>query len=188
MPTPDAIISGIRDELLRYYDTAYRLADRGLMAERAALLRRQGIVFGEPFIELLPQYPLAGDHDGTVRTPAGSLELAGAPPILAELIEEVMLDGVPRPRRLFAHQEEALAASFGRERARRAHLRNGLGKDRSLPAPHPEPPHCRGPGVGRRTPRTRRVAGGGLTGRGASLSETPPATAPQRCGPSSCSP
>ena len=114
MPTPDAIISGVRDELLRYYDTAYRLADRGLMAERSALLRRQGIVFGEPFIELLPQYPLAGDHDGTVRTPAGSLELAGAPPILAELIEEVMLDGVPRPRRLFAHQEEALAASFGR--------------------------------------------------------------------------
>ena len=115
MPTPDAIISGVRDELLRYYDTAYRLADRGLMAERSALLRRQGSVFGEPFIELLPQYPLAGDHDGTVRTPAGSLELAGAPPILAELVEEVMLDGVPRPRRLFAHQEEALAVSFGRD-------------------------------------------------------------------------
>ncbi|WP_298207539.1 DEAD/DEAH box helicase [Ferrimicrobium sp.] len=114
MPTPDAIISGVRDELLRYYDTAYRLADRGLMTERAALLRRQGIVFGEPFVELLPQYPLAGDHDGTVRTPAGSLQLAGAPTILTELIEEVILDGVPRPRRLFAHQEEALAASFGR--------------------------------------------------------------------------
>ena len=113
MPTPDGVIAGVQDDLLRYYDTAYRLADRGLMAERSALLRRQGAIFGEPFIELLPQYPLAGDHDGAVRTPAGSLDLAGAPPILAELIEEVILDGVPRPRRLFAHQEGALVASFG---------------------------------------------------------------------------
>jgi ATP-dependent helicase YprA (DUF1998 family) len=114
MPTPDKVISEVRDELLRYYDTAYRLSDRGLMSERSALLGRRNVVFGEPFIELLPQYPLAGDHDGAVRTPAGSLERAGAPAILAELIEEVMLASVPRPRRLFAHQEDALLASFGR--------------------------------------------------------------------------
>ena len=115
MPTPDTVIAAVQDELLRYYDTAYRLSDSALMAERAALLRRQGIIFGEPFIELLPQYPLAGDRDGVVRTPAGSLDLAGAPSMLAELVEEVMLDGLPRPRRLFAHQEDALVASFGQD-------------------------------------------------------------------------
>ncbi len=115
MPTPDAVIAAVQDELLRYYDTAYRLSNPGLMAERAVLLRRPGVIFGEPFIELLPQYPLAGDRDGVVRTPAGSLDLAGAPRMLAELVEEVMLDGLPRPRRLFAHQEDALVASFGQD-------------------------------------------------------------------------
>ncbi len=114
MPTPEAFIRACQDELLRYYDTAYRLSDRATMAERADLLRRPGVIFGEPFVELLPQYPLAGDHDGQPRGPAGSLELAGAPQILADLVDEVMLDGVPRPRRLFAHQEEALVSSFGR--------------------------------------------------------------------------
>jgi len=113
MPTPDAIIASSQEELLRYYDTAYRLMDPGIMAERSALLRRPGVIFGEPFIELVPEYPLAGDHDGCARSPAGSLELAGAPAALAELVEEVMLKGVPRPRRLFAHQEEALVASYG---------------------------------------------------------------------------
>ena len=65
------------------------------MAERAALSRRRGLIFGEPFIELLPQFPLAGDREGVVRMPAGSLEPAGAPQVLGELIEEVLLDGVP---------------------------------------------------------------------------------------------
>lgn len=112
MPTPDAVIREVRDELLRYYDTAYELSDRNVMAERSALLRRRNVIFGEPFVELLPQYPLAGDVEGEIRTPAGSLAQAGAPPILAELIENVILGNVPVPRRLFAHQEEALVASY----------------------------------------------------------------------------
>jgi ATP-dependent helicase YprA (DUF1998 family) len=114
MPTPNSVIASAQEELLRYYDTAYRLTDPNIMAERATLLRRQGVIFGEPFVELLPEYPLAGDHDGRIRGPVDSLALANAPSILAELVEEVILDGVPRPRRLFAHQEEALISSYGR--------------------------------------------------------------------------
>src|SRR5688572_9986690 len=84
------------------------------MAERAALLRTPGVLFSEPFIELLPQFPLAGDHDGTPRTAHQSVDLAGAPKELGNLVNDVILAGVPEPRRLYAHQEEALAASYGR--------------------------------------------------------------------------
>lgn len=112
MPTPDSVIAATQEELLRYYDTAYRLMDRDVMAERSALLRRQGVIFGQPFVELLPEYPLAGDHEGHIRGPIDSLALANAPSVLAELIEDVVLESVPQPRRLFAHQEEALISSY----------------------------------------------------------------------------
>jgi ATP-dependent helicase YprA (DUF1998 family) len=113
MKTPYGVIDAARDEFLRYYDTAYRLKDAGVMAERAALLRRDGVLFAEPFIELLPQYPLAGDHDGSPRSVADSITRAGAPAFLSELVHDVILDGAPEPRRLYAHQEESLERSFG---------------------------------------------------------------------------
>jgi ATP-dependent helicase YprA (DUF1998 family) len=99
-------------EFLHYYDTAYRLKDGEVMAERAGLLSRTGVLFGEPFVELLPQYPLAGDHEKTPRSVASSLSLAEAPSFLADLVHDVVLDGQPPPRRLYAHQEQALGASF----------------------------------------------------------------------------
>lgn len=114
MKTPHEVIRRSRDELLHYYDTAYRVSDPGLMAERSALLRTPGVLFSEPFIELLPEFPLAGDHDGSPRTVAETVLHAGAPQALADLIHDVVLTGLPEPRRLYAHQEEALAASYGR--------------------------------------------------------------------------
>lgn len=116
MRTPFDAIESAKDEFLRYYDTAYRLKDPGVMTERAKLLRSAGVVFSQPFIELQPQYPLAGDHDGVLRPVSESVRQAGAPGILSELIHDVVLQGVPDPRRLYAHQEEALRASFGDDR------------------------------------------------------------------------
>ncbi len=113
MRTPFDAIESAKDEFLRYYDTAYRLKDPGVMTERARLLRRTGVVFGEPFIELQPQFPLAGDHEGVLRPASESVAQAGAPDFLAELIHDVILQGVPEPRRLYAHQEDALRSSFG---------------------------------------------------------------------------
>lgn len=112
MKTPQYVVDQASNELLHYYDTAYRVSDPGLMAERAALLREPGVLFSEPFIELLPNYPLAGDSEGTPRPVAGSIEMAGAPIALAELVHDVVLSGLPEPRRLYAHQEETLKESF----------------------------------------------------------------------------
>lgn len=112
MKTPNEVVEATRDEFLRYYDTAYRLSDRGVMAERHALLRAENVLFGEPFIELLPEYPLAGDHDGEPRSVAASISRVGAPDFLSELLDEVVLSGAPTPRRLYAHQEESLERSF----------------------------------------------------------------------------
>ncbi len=116
MKTPNEVVDATRNEFLRYYDTAYRLSDAGVMAERSALLGHQGVLFGEPFIELLPEYPLAGAHDGEERAVAASLDRAGAPAILAELVRDVVLAGAPTPRRLYDHQEEALQESFAKRR------------------------------------------------------------------------
>jgi ATP-dependent helicase YprA (DUF1998 family) len=116
--TPHEVVQRARDEFLRYYDTAYRVSDRGLMAERSALLRMPGVLFSEPFIELLPDFPLAGEHEGTPRAVHESIAHAGAPSALAELGHDVIFAGAPEPRRLYAHQEEVLAASY----ARREHV------------------------------------------------------------------
>jgi len=116
MKTPNAVVSATRSEFLRYYDTAYRVSDPAVMAERSELLRRQGVLFAEPFIELLPDYPLAGDHEGMPREVADSMTRAGAPPSLADLVRDVVLSGAPFPRRLYAHQEQVLEESFAKNK------------------------------------------------------------------------
>ena len=112
MTTPQRVIERTRTEFLQYYDTAYRLKDPGVMAERSALLSGPNVVFGEPFIEVLPEFPLASASDGSQRSVADSIREAGAPDVLAELVNDVLLDGVPEPRSLYAHQEETLVRSY----------------------------------------------------------------------------
>lgn len=116
MKTPQEVITAARTEFLRYYDTAYRVSDPGVMAERSAQLRKEGVLFAEPFIELLPEYPLAADHEGTVRTVGESVAAAGAHPLVADLVHDVILGGAPEPRRLYAHQEEVLRLSLAERR------------------------------------------------------------------------
>src|SRR2546421_361645 len=50
MKTPNDVVDATRSEFLRYYDTAYRLSDPGVMAERSALLGHEGVLFGEAFL------------------------------------------------------------------------------------------------------------------------------------------
>ena len=49
-------VDALRDAYLRYYDTAFRLRDDHLQAERRALLEQAGSISAEPYIELRPQY------------------------------------------------------------------------------------------------------------------------------------
>ncbi|MFD5085166.1 DEAD/DEAH box helicase [Kitasatospora sp. NPDC058406] len=87
---------------LRYYDTAFRLRDDALQAERRALLDRPGGVFADPFVELRPEYALTG------HSIAESAKAAGAPAELAEFAERGLFE---KGMKLYTHQERALSAT-----------------------------------------------------------------------------
>lgn len=112
MSNPYRVLDAIGDEFYRYYDTAYRLSSDDVMAERSAIMRAAGAVFAEPFVELLPEYPLAGAPEGSLRTPVDSAARAGLPAAFGNFVEEILLAGAPRPRALYEHQETALVQSF----------------------------------------------------------------------------
>ncbi|MFB8753509.1 DEAD/DEAH box helicase [Streptomyces parvulus] len=93
----------LREAYLRYYDTAFRLRDDVLQAERRALLDRSGGIYADPFVELRPEYALTG------RTLAESAKAADAPEELAAFAE----CGLFEPgMQLYTHQEEALASTM----------------------------------------------------------------------------
>jgi ATP-dependent helicase YprA (DUF1998 family) len=93
----------LREAYRRYYDTAFRLRDEALQAERRALLDRPGGVFADPFIELRPEYALTG------RTLAQSAELVGARAELAAFAERGLFEP---DMQLYTHQERALACTM----------------------------------------------------------------------------
>lgn len=57
MPAPATVATAIEEAVLSYIDTAYWLRDRGLAAERRALLSKPGMLFQDPLIEPVLPYP-----------------------------------------------------------------------------------------------------------------------------------
>jgi Lhr-like helicase len=108
MPSISSVDRAMREQFFRYYDTAFRMADAGVMAERAALLTERGVLFSEPFVEMLPDYEPAGGA-ATPRTIRESIVSASAPADMAELVATALLPGVTS---LHAHQEESLVRSL----------------------------------------------------------------------------
>jgi len=107
MASLSSVTRQMREQFFRYYDTAFRMSDRGVMAERANLLQEEGILFAPPYVELLPDWsPAGGEHPRTIQE---SMARAGAPSEMAPLVSTVVLPGV---RSLHSHQEEALEASL----------------------------------------------------------------------------
>ncbi|MGW0771663.1 DEAD/DEAH box helicase [Streptomyces sp. NPDC002676] len=88
---------------LRYYDTAFRLRDDALQAERRALLDQPGGVFADPFVELRPEYALTG------HSISESAKAAGAPNELASFAERGLFQ---KDMQLYTHQERALASTM----------------------------------------------------------------------------
>lgn len=93
----------LKDYFLRYYETAFSIADEGTSRERTALLEGAGALFQEPYIELLPDY-----HSSSRRLPQTAVDL-GLPSEFADLAA-ILMPGVDR---LYLHQEQALAAALG---------------------------------------------------------------------------
>lgn len=103
--TPSQTFEQIKEALVQYIETAYRIAHPSMYAERGAILRGRGVVAQTPFIESTPSFPTARklallEREFAEFLPAG----------LAELVQH----GVPVDRfALYRHQEEALLAAFG---------------------------------------------------------------------------
>lgn len=101
--TPSQAFDHIKESVVEYLETAYKISHPAVFAERASILRRQGTVAQSPFVEATPAFPtsikLAKLEDECNALPAG----------LAELV----VHGVPVDRfALYTHQEEALRAAY----------------------------------------------------------------------------
>src|SRR5579859_1252575 len=103
--TPSQAFEHVKEAVVQYLETAYKIAHPAVFAERSALLRARGTVAQAPFIEATPAFPtrdklLTLERDCPDRVPAGLAELVG--------------HGVPVDRfPLYTHQQEALLAAFG---------------------------------------------------------------------------
>ncbi|MER6591041.1 DEAD/DEAH box helicase [Micromonospora purpureochromogenes] len=103
--TLDGLQGYLEDAFLRYYETAYELRDGGLERERRHLLKQDGTVFTEPYVELMPTYPKSRR---TVSEIFGGLGL----PEAAELVSAGLLP-YEKP---WVHQEQSvLSSTAGRD-------------------------------------------------------------------------
>ncbi len=95
----------LREDLLRYYDTPFKVRLDEVMDERRSLLDRDGGLWREPWIEVLRDYALTGlGLDQAIKA-------AGAPPDLAQFAS---LGLIEHPD-VFKHQQQALqSAEAGR--------------------------------------------------------------------------
>ncbi|MFF4453230.1 DEAD/DEAH box helicase [Streptomyces goshikiensis] len=114
------------DAYLRYYDTAFRLRDDALQAERRALLDQPGGVFADPFVELRPEYALTG------HSIAESAQAAGAPAELAGFAERGLFE---EGMQLYTHQERALASTMAAGRNAVITAGTGSGKTEAFLLP-----------------------------------------------------
>ncbi|MFG1768318.1 DEAD/DEAH box helicase [Nocardia salmonicida] len=99
--SPSAVHGRLSEYFQRYYDTAYSLRDASVGEELKELLRTPGVLFQEPYLELLPQYAQSAQTLEELTAEIGLPEFAG-------LLGAGLLRGIPR---LYTHQAEALRAN-----------------------------------------------------------------------------
>lgn len=103
--TPSEAFEHIKESMIEYLETAYKIAHPAIFAERGEILRQRGVVAQAPFIEATPAFP-----------PANKLvELEKLyPHIVPAGLAALVQHGVPVDRfPLYTHQEEALLTAFG---------------------------------------------------------------------------
>jgi DEAD/DEAH box helicase domain-containing protein len=102
--TPSYAFEHIKESLVQYLETAYKISDPLVFKERGALLRSEKTVAQDPFIESTPAFPTGRKLAQIERDKPDII-----PPGLSELVQH----GVPVDRfPLYTLQEEALLAAF----------------------------------------------------------------------------
>src|SRR5579875_549153 len=103
--TPSEAFEHIKESVIEYLETAYKIAHPAIFEERGDILRQRGIIAQAPFIESTPAFPPAHKLIELETLYPGSVS-----PGLSALIQH----GVPVDRfPLYTHQEEALLAATG---------------------------------------------------------------------------
>lgn len=103
--TPSDAFEQVKESLVQYLETAYKVAHKKVFAERGRMLRQRGVVAQAPFIEATPAFPTSRKLSEVER------EL---PRFIPAGLSELVQHGVPVDRfPLYTHQEEALLSAFG---------------------------------------------------------------------------
>src|SRR5690348_11284171 len=98
--TPSQAFEHIKESMVEYLETAYRISHPAVYRERGDILRRPGTIAQSSFIEATPAFPTARKL----------IELERAyPDLIPSGLSELVGHGVPVDRfPLYTHQEEAL--------------------------------------------------------------------------------
>ncbi|MDX3185411.1 MULTISPECIES: DEAD/DEAH box helicase [Streptomyces] len=99
--SPSVVHGRLAEYFQRYYDTAYSLRDSSVGEELRTLLCTPGVLFQEPYLELLPQYVQSAQTLEELTAEIGLPEFAG-------LLGAGLLRGIPR---LYTHQADALRSN-----------------------------------------------------------------------------
>lgn len=76
MANPQTTFHRLRDDLMRFYDTPYRLRLEGVMAERRSIVDRAGGAWQEPWVEVIRPYDVTGlGLDEAIKSAGGSDDL-----------------------------------------------------------------------------------------------------------------
>ena len=125
--TPSEAFEHIKESMIEYLETAYKIAHPAIFAERGKILRQRGVVAQAPFIEATPAFPTAHKL-----AELEELYPQSVPRGLAALVQH----GVPIDRfPLYTHQEEALLTAFGDQPNLLVATGTGSGKTESFLLP-----------------------------------------------------
>ena len=120
---PLTMYDSLREVYLSYYDTAFRIRDESIQAERRQLFNQNGVLFTEPLLEPVADY--LSYH--TVNQVASRIGLDGEQ---AELLSQTVFGG-PSEFLLRLHQEQSLEVAFASKAGRNVIVTAGTGSGKT---------------------------------------------------------
>lgn len=105
MIDPIGVFEKIRDNFIRYVQTAFNTKFASIEAERASLIRQQGVITKEPWIEPVPRYLNSGKNIASLT----QNELPGLNDKQIDLFKGIVACGLFGSHELYTHQREMLS-------------------------------------------------------------------------------
>lgn len=120
---PLKLYESLKEVYLSYYDTAFRLRDEGIQAERHQLLHDESVLFTEPLLEPVPIY----EEDKSI---AELAPLVGLTLQQADILAKSVFD-LPSSFRIWNHQQESLITAVAGTDVRNVVVTAGTGSGKT---------------------------------------------------------